>query len=283
MKQLVARISAPFALFAATLLTVVPAFAANDCNDPRYNLLPGKLTLMKFPPSFCGANGIGDSLLTPVVTLLNALALGIVLLLGFRLVMIGFGALAALNKKDAATGEVKGEMQIVQQTALSIVQALLVAVAGYLIVANAPVVLIAWGNSLFLNYEKDPACLGAASSTAQCFTWLDYTGPFYKLAAAAQSWLALIIVVIGTFLLGKNWLGYLQKTSFTADVYKNESDGMKLEILQNALKRTVAVMLVTLIAYFAVTGGPDLFARTLFDIGSAVTTDPGGCIDPNNC
>ena len=117
---LIARLSAPLATFAAMLLTTLPVFAANDCSNPDYNLMPVKLNLISLPAKFCAAEGgLNPSLLTIIITGLNAIAIGIVLVLGLRLVAIGVGALSELNSsKMEDSVNAKGEMAIVQQAVL---------------------------------------------------------------------------------------------------------------------------------------------------------------------
>ena len=79
MQGLIARLSAPLATFAAMLLTTLPVFAANDCSNPDYNLMPVKLNLISLPAKFCAAEGgLNPSLLTIIITGLNAIAIGIV-------------------------------------------------------------------------------------------------------------------------------------------------------------------------------------------------------------
>jgi hypothetical protein len=278
MKQLITRLSAPFATFAVMLMSALPVAAANDCNDPTYNLLPVKLNLISLPAQFCGEGGFNPSILTLIITGLNAIAVGIVLLLGARLVVIGISALSALNKKDATVDEKSNETLIIQQTVLSIAQALIVAVFGYLIVTQGANLLLSFGNAMLNGYEKDPACVGVNSP--ECFNWLDYTGPFAGLAARAQALLSLVVIAFGTFLLGKTWIGYLQKTGFDTATYES-GKGMKMDLLKSAIMRTVAVAVVTVLAFFAIAGGPNLFAKSIIDIGGSVI-DPGSdCVDGN--
>ena len=277
---LIARLSAPLATFAAMLLTTLPVFAANDCSNPDYNLMPVKLNLISLPAKFCAAEGgLNPSLLTIIITGLNAIAIGIVLVLGLRLVAIGVGALSELNSsKMEDSVNAKGEMAIVQQAVLSIAQALIVAVFGYLIVTQGANLLLSFGNAMLKGYQQDPACIGVKSP--DCFNWLDYTGPFAGLAARAQALLSLAVVAFGTFLLGKTWIGYLNKTNFDKTSYE-AGKGMKMELLKSAVLRTVAVSAVTVIAFFAIAGGPNLFAKTIIDIGGSVIAPGTDCVDGN--
>lgn len=268
------RIAAPFAAAGAILGTAVPAFAAASCADGAYNLLPGDLSLVRLNDAVCST--LGSGLSTLIVTGLNGLALGIVLYLGFKLVSIGLSALAAFNgggksvDKDGKTVPVAvNEGDIIRGTVLSLAQVILIAVFGYLIVANG----------VNLLYEAGASVVGGFKPDGEGFDWLNFTGPFKGLAATAQIFLSVGVVVFGTFLMGKSWWGYLGKSGYSGA----SSGGMKMDLLRDAIIRTAAIGLVTVLAFFAIRFGPNLFAELIFGIGREIT-DPVIC-DPltQNC
>lgn len=255
------RIAAPFAAAGAILGTAVPAFAATSCADGAYNLLPGDLSLVRLNDAVCAT--LGSGLSTLVVTGLNGLALGIVLYLGFKLVSIGLSALTAFNGGGKSTDKdgkpitiAVNEGDIIRGTVLSLAQVILIAVFGYLLVANGVNLLYEAGASVVSGFKPD----------GEGFDWLNFTGPFKGLAASAQIFLSVGVVVFGTFLMGKSWWGYLGQSG-----YKGAASGaMRMDLLRDAIIRTAAIGLVTVMAFFAIRFGPNLFADLIFGIGEAV-------------
>jgi hypothetical protein len=268
---LINRFAAPFAAAGAIFGTAIPAAAAASCADAAYNLLPGDLSLVRLNDAVCAT--LGSGLSTLVVTGLNAMALGIVLYLGFKLVSIGLSALAAFNGGGKGTTDKDGKIlpaagvnegDIIRGTVLSLTQVILIAVFGYLIVANGVNLLYEAGNSVVSGFKPD----------GEGFDWLNFTGPFKGLAATAQIFLSVGVVVFGTFLMGKSWWGYLGKSGYAGA----GSGAMKMDLLRDAIIRTAAIGLVTVMAFFAIRFGPNLFADLIFGIGKEIS-DPTIC-DP---
>ena len=266
---LINRFAAPFAAAGAILGTAIPAAAAASCADAAYNLLPGDLSLVRLNDAVCAT--LGSGLSTLVVTGLNTMALGIVLYLGLKLVSIGLSALAAFNggekttdKEGKTTVTPINEGDIIRGTILSLAQVILIAVFGYLIVANG----------VNLLYEAGASVVGGFKPDGSGFDWLNFTGPFKGLAATAQIFLSVGVVVFGTFLMGKSWWGYLGKSGYAGA----GSGAMKMDLLRDAIIRTAAIGLVTVMAFFAIRFGPNLFADLIFGIGKEIS-DPTIC-DP---
>lgn len=256
------RFAAPFAAAGAMVGTALPAAAAASCSEPGYNLLPGALSLVKVNDTVCAT--LGSGLSTLVVTGLNAMALGIVLYLGFKLVAIGLSALAAFNGGGKGTTDKDGKVtppagvsegDIIRGTVLSLAQVILIAVFGFFLVANGINIL----------YEAGAAVVGGFNPGGTGFDWLNFTGPFKGLAASAQIFLSVGVVVFGTFLMGKSWWGYLGKSGYASA----GSGPMKMDLLRDAIIRTAAIGLVTVIAFFAIRFGPNLFADLIFSIGDS--------------
>jgi hypothetical protein len=264
------RFAAPFAAAGAIFGTALPAAAAASCSKPGINLLPGALSLVKVNDDVCTT--LGSGLSTLVVTGLNAMALGIVLYLGFKLVAIGLSALAAFNgggkttdKEGKTTATPINEGDIIRGTVLSLAQVILIAVFGFFLVANGINIL----------YEAGDAVVGGFNPGGTGWDWLNFTGPFKGLAASAQIFLSVGVVVFGTFLMGKSWWGYLGKSGYTGA----GSGAMKMDLLRDATIRTAAIGLVTVIAFFAIRFGPNLFADLIFGIGDSFQGTPV-CTDP---
>ena len=263
------RFAAPLATAGAILGTAIPARAAASCADGAFNLLPGDLSLVRLNDEVCAR--LGSGLSTLVVTGLNAIALGIVLYLGFKLVTIGLSALTAFNgggksvDKDGKPVNVAvNEGEIIRGTVLSLAQVILIAVFGYFLVANGVNFLYDAGNAVVEGFKPD----------GEGFDWLNFTGPFKGLAASAQIFLSVGVVVFGTFLMGKSWWGYLGQAGYKGAA----SNVMKMDLLRDAIIRTAAIALVTVMAFFAIRFGPNLFAEIIFGIGKEIT-DPVIC-DP---
>jgi hypothetical protein len=67
--------------------------------------------------------------------------------------------------------------------------------------------------------------------------------------------------------MGKSWWGYLGQSNYRGAA----SSGMQMDNLRNAIIRTAAIGLVTVLAFLAIRIGPDIFANIIFDIGNSVT------------
>jgi hypothetical protein len=257
MKQILDRIAAPLAGFAGVLATTLPVRAAEDCTDPGYNLLPGDINVVPLDPQICST--IGPGLSTITVTLFNALALAIVLYLGYKLITIGISALAAFNGgkgKDDKGGVIDikvNEGNIIRGAVLSIAQVLIVGVLGYILTISAPNLLYGAASSVVDGFAAD----------SSRFNWLNFAGPFKGLAATAQNFLSIAVVLYGAFLSSKAWIGYLGNSSYA----QAGGDNMKMDILRQAVIRTASIALVTVIAFFAITFGPNLFGDLIFGIG----------------
>lgn len=259
------RIAAPFAAAGAILGTAVPAFAVNSCSDGALNLLPLDLSLVRINDAVCTT--LGQGLSTVVVTGLNGIALGLVLYLGFKLVSIGLSALAAFNGgsktttadggKTTTTSVPVNEGDIIRGTMLSLIQVILIAVFGFLITANGVNVL----------YDGAASIGGSFNSDTEGFKWTALTGPFEPIAIGAQVFLSIGVIVFGTFLMGKSWWSYLGQSGYRGVA----SNGMQMDLLRDAIKRTASIGLVTVLAFLAIRIGPDVFANIIFGIGSSVT------------
>lgn len=280
MTQLLTRLSAPFAAFVATLLSISPVAAVGGgCDEPGLNLIDVGPTVIDLPARFCDAEkGLPQVLLIGIVTVFNLLAIGIVLALGLRLAIIAFAALGALNNDDKSGADGKSATYVVRSTILSIVQALLVAVVGFLVAVNAPNMLLGFGDSMVNGVGK---CGADLTNSGECFTWLAYTKPFDGIAARAQALLGLVVIVYGSYLLARTWLGYLMKTEYQEFGAAGAKTEMKLDQLKSALTRSVSIGLVTGIAFLAIVSGPDLFSQSILDLGSTVIDSGSGCPDGN--
>jgi hypothetical protein len=260
MKQIFDRIAAPLAGLVGVLATALPVRAATDCSDPNYNLLPGDINVVPLDPKICEAIGPGLSTLT--VTLFNAMALAIVLYLGYKLITIGISALTAFNgggkgPKDEKTGlpsDIKiNEGNIIRGTVISIAQVLVIGVLGYMLTIAAPNLLFGAARGVVEGFAAE----------GSRFNWLNFAGPFKGLAATAQNFLSIAVVLYGAFLSSKAWIGYLGNSSYA----QAGSDGMKMDNLRQAVIRTASIAFVTVLAFFAITFGPNLFGDLIFGIG----------------
>lgn len=257
MKQIFDRIAAPLAGLVGVLATALPVRAATDCSDPNYNLLPGDINVVPLEPTICEAIGPGLSTLT--VTLFNAMALAIVLYLGYKLITIGISALAAFNNskgKDEKGGVIDikiNEGNIIRGTVISIAQVLIIGVLGYMLTIAAPNLLFGAAKGVVEGFAAE----------GSRFNWLNFAGPFKGLAATAQNFLSIAVVLYGAFLSSKAWIGYLGNSSYA----QAGGDNMKMDILRQAVIRTASIALVTVIAFFAITFGPNLFGDLIFGIG----------------
>lgn len=173
---------------------------------------------------------------------LNAMAIAIILLVAFRLAMIGIQSIMSFRDAQGSGSEiVSGAIRAMAATVLA-------GAVGFLLAAKGIPFLLEFSQSANSTILTDPGI--KTDAIDRFFKGLPFLGVIFHAISTLAS---LGAIMIGGILLVKTGIDALQQTKYTPG-----GSGGQFAPLQDALKRAGFIMVLTIIAYVAVSSGPQL-------------------------